>query len=83
MPEIADLLEMVLNPSLHSFWFTPGSSGSFLFCFMEASVGFIENTLLFQFIQNLENTLLFQFTRNLEKTSILTVSFDSLVGPLP
>lgn len=43
MPEIADLLEVVLNPSLHSFWFTPGSSGSFLFCFMEASVGFIEN----------------------------------------
>lgn len=71
MPEIADLLEMVLNPSLHSFCFTVGSSGSFLFCFLEASVVFIENTLLFQFI------------RNLEKTSILTVSFDSLVGPLP
>lgn len=71
MPEIADLLEMVLNPSLHSFWFMPGSSGSFLFCFMEASVGFIGNTLLFQFI------------RNLERTSILTISFDSLVGPLP
>lgn len=35
MPEIADLLEMVVNPSLHSFWFTVGSSGSFLFCFME------------------------------------------------
>lgn len=71
MPEIADLLEMVLNPSLHSFWFTVGSSGSFLFCFMEASVGLIKNTLLFQFI------------RNLERTSILTISFDSLVGPLP
>lgn len=71
MPEIADLLEMVLNLSSRLFWFTVGSSGSFLFCFMEASVGFIENTLLFQFIQNLE------------RTSILTVSFDSLVGPLP
>lgn len=71
MPEIADLLEMVLNSSLHSFWFAPGSSGSFLFCFMEASVVFIENTLLFQLNQNLE------------KTSILSVPFDSFVGPLP
>lgn len=67
----ADLLEMVLNPSLHSFWFTVGSSGSFLFCFMEASVVFIENTLLVQFI------------RNLERTSILSVPSDSLVGSLP
>lgn len=71
MPEIADLVEMVLNPSTRLFWFTLGSCTSFLFCFLEASVVFIENTLLFQFIQNLE------------KTSILTVPFDSLVGPLP
>lgn len=35
MLEIADLLEMVLNPSSRLFWFTSGSSGSFLFCFME------------------------------------------------
>lgn len=55
MLEIAGLLEMVLNSSLHSFWFTVGSSGSFLFCFMEASVVFIEITLLFQFIRNLDS----------------------------